>query len=202
MKKILILFAHPAFPRSKINAALRGAVDDLPDVVFHDLYANYPDFLIDVRHEQQLCANHDIIIFQHPLYWYSAPAILKEWTDLVLQYGWAYGGQGNALAGKLFFQALTAGGDSDAYQHHGSNKFTMAEITSPFQAMANLCRMKWLPPFAVLGIHSGLAEEKIHYHAAEYRRTIIALRDECLDIEKAISCEYLNSNLDLIISRS
>ena len=34
----------------------------------HDLYATYPDFFIDIHHEQQLLREHDVIIFQHPLY--------------------------------------------------------------------------------------------------------------------------------------
>ena len=51
MKKILILFGRPAFKRSAINAALREAVETLEGITFHDLYASYPDFLIDVSHE-------------------------------------------------------------------------------------------------------------------------------------------------------
>jgi glutathione-regulated potassium-efflux system ancillary protein KefG len=77
MNKILILFGHPAFKRSTINAALRKAVENLEGITFHDLYGSYPDFLIDVTHEQKLCASHDIIVFQHPFYWYSTPAIIS-----------------------------------------------------------------------------------------------------------------------------
>ena len=83
MNKILILFGHPAFKRSTINAALRKAVENLEGITFHDLYASYPDFLIDVTLEQKLCERHDIIVFQHPFYWYSTPAIIKEWFDLL-----------------------------------------------------------------------------------------------------------------------
>jgi glutathione-regulated potassium-efflux system ancillary protein KefG len=115
MNKILILFAHPAFKRSKINAALREAVENLEGITFHDLYASYPDFFIDVGLEQDLCEAHDTIVFQHPLYWYSTPAIIKEWMDLVVEHGWACGSTGNALSGKIFFQALTAGGDVSTY---------------------------------------------------------------------------------------
>ena len=199
MKKILIIFAHPAIARSRINAAMRGAVEDLHGVAFHDLYAAYPDFLIDVGHEQKLCLAHDVIIFQHPLYWYSTPAILKEWLDLVLQYGWAYGVNGKALEGKYFLQALTAGGDSDSYRKHGLNTFTIGELTAPYRATANTCRMEWLPPFTVLGMHRGMSEAKIGSHAAAYRRVVTALRDDTLDIQKAKQHEYLNSNLDLTI---
>ena len=109
MNKILILFGHPAVKRSTINAALRKAVENLEGITFHDLYASYPDFLIDVVHEQKLCESHDIIIFQHPFYWYSTPAIIKEWFDLVLEHTWAYGETGTALAGKITFQARLQG---------------------------------------------------------------------------------------------
>lgn len=197
MKKILIIFAHPALQRSRINAAMRGAVEDLEGVTFHDLYATYPDFLIEVGHEQKLCQAHDVIVFQHPFYWYSAPAIMKEWLDLVLQYGWAYGVKGRALEGKFFLQALTAGGDNDSYRQQGLNMYTIAELTTPYRATANLCRMEWLPPFTVLGMHRGMSEAKIRRHADEYRRVITALRDETLDIQQVKNSQYLNGSLDL-----
>ena len=141
MNNILILFGHPAFKRSTINAALREAVEMLEGVTFHDLYASYPDFLIDVSDEQQLCESHDIIIFQHPFYWYSTPAIVKEWFDLVLEHAWAYGSTGYALKGKITFQALTAGGSQESYCEDGLNLFTIRELTTPFRATANLCGM-------------------------------------------------------------
>jgi len=199
MNKILILFAHPAFRRSRINAVLRGGVEDLEGVTFHDLYAAYPDFLIDVPHEQSLCEAHDVIVLQHPFYWYSTPAIIKEWFDLVLEHEWAYGSSGKALAGKITFQALTAGGDTSDYRPGGLNLFTIKEFTTPYRATANLCRMEWLPPFGVLGIHKGLPEEDRLRHAAEYRRTLIALRDNHLDIHRARECELLNQDLDAIV---
>lgn len=194
MKKILINFAHPAISRSLINSAMRDAVADLESVTFHDLYASYPDFLIDVASEQQLCESHDIIIFQHPFYWYSTPAIMKEWMDLVLEHGWAYGKRGRALEGKILFQALTAGGDTAAYRRDGANTYTIQELTTPFRATANLCRMEWLPPFAVLGIHRGLPKEIILAHARRYRETVIALRDGTIDIAAAKQHPYLDIN--------
>jgi glutathione-regulated potassium-efflux system ancillary protein KefG len=201
MNKVLINFAHPAIGRSKINRALRLAVTDVNNVTVNDLYANYPDFLIDVKKEQRLCEDHDILIFQHPFYWYSTPAIIKEWLDLVLEHGWAYGRQGKALQGKLLFQALTAGGDDWTYRKKGFNEFTISELTSPFRATAKLCNMDWLPPFTVLGIHRGLPDEQINGYAEEYRRAIIALRDGTLNIDKARKSRYLNSDLNTLIER-
>ena len=201
MKKILINFAHPARARSKINNALRSAVEDLEDVTFNDLYANYPDFLIDVKREQRLCENHDVIIFQHPFYWYSTPSIMKEWLDLVPEHGWAYGLQAKALKGKLFLQAITAGGDDSTYQKDGYNEFTIGELTSPYRATAKLCKMEWLPPFVVLGVHRGLPDEKVQAHAEDYRRTVIALRDGTLDTHQARQGQYINSDLNSTIRR-
>ncbi len=200
MNKILILFGHPAFKRSTINAALREAVEPLDGVTFHDLYACYPDFLIDVSYEQKLCESHDIIVFQHPFYWYATPAIIKEWFDLVLQHAWAYGSTGTALKGKITFQALTAGGGEASYCTDGLNMFTIRELTTPFRSTANLCGMDWLPPFAVLGIHQGLPEDERMRYAEQYRRTIVALRDNRIDLDQARTSELLNQDLNAIIS--
>ncbi|MDG6243755.1 MAG: NAD(P)H-dependent oxidoreductase [Methanolobus sp.] len=84
MNRILINFAHPARTRSKINSALLAAVEDIENVTINDLYANYPDFRIDVKREQSLCEDHNVIIYQQPLYWYSPSSIIKEWLDLNL----------------------------------------------------------------------------------------------------------------------
>ena len=199
MRKVLINFAHPARSRSKINSALCTAVEGLEAVTINDLYAAYPDFLIDVKREQMLCETHDVIVFQHPFYWYSTPAIMKEWLDLVLEHGWAYGTHGNALKGKLFLQAISAGGDDSTYQKDGYNEFTLAELTSPYRATAKLCKMDWLPPFAVLGIHRGLPEEQVAAYAEDYRRAITALRDDRFEIEDVRQQNYLNSILNTTI---
>lgn len=201
MKKILINFAHPARARSKMNNALRTAVENLEGVTVNDLYAAYPDFLIDVKREQQLCQDHDVLIFQHPFYWYSTPAIMKEWLDLVLEHGWAYGSKGNALRGKLFLQAITAGGDDNTYQGEGFNAFTITELISPYRATAKLCKMTWLPPFTVLGIHRGVPEGQVSMYAEDYRRVIISLRDGTMDIDQAGQHRYLNSDLNATIRR-
>ena len=98
--EILILFAHPALQNSRVQIKAAEAVKSLEGVTFHDLYEEYPDLGIDHKREQALLLRHDIYIFHHPFYWYSTPAILKEWQDLVLTHGWAYGRKGTALRGR------------------------------------------------------------------------------------------------------
>ena len=52
--RILVLYAHPAPHRSRINSRLAEAARALEGVLVHDLYETYPDFFIDVRREQAL----------------------------------------------------------------------------------------------------------------------------------------------------
>lgn len=197
-QRVLILFAHPALQKSRVNRALVRGVRDLPGVTFHDLYEEYPEFDIDVGREQGLLVEHDVIVFQHPLFWYSTPAILKEWQDLVLEHGWAYGHAGNALQGKKLLSAITTGGREVAYRREGHNRFTIRELLAPFEQTARLCGMEYLPPFVVHGTHRMTAEE-IARNADDWRRTVVALRDGRLDLEAARSQPRLNSDLDAII---
>ncbi len=173
--RILILFAHPALRRSRVNRRLAEAVRDLHGVTFHDLYETYPDFTIDVDDEQALLLEHDVLVFQHPFYWYSAPAIVKEWLDLVLEHGFAYGHHGRALQGKAWMHAITTGGREAHYRGGGMNQFTIEEFLRPFEATANLCHMHWLPPFILHATHTADAAG-IEAACAAFRERIQQLR--------------------------
>lgn len=70
---------------------------------------------IDVERKQNLLLEHDRIVFQFPFFWYSTPAILKEWQDKVLEYGWAYGADGKKLHGKECLVVTSTGGPAGAY---------------------------------------------------------------------------------------
>jgi glutathione-regulated potassium-efflux system ancillary protein KefG len=164
-----------------------------------DLYAEYPDFEIDVDGEQARLLEHDAIVFMHPLYWYSTPAILKEWQDLVLEHGFAYGTGGTALFGKIFFNALTAGGPEAAYCAEGFNHFTIRELLYPLEQTALLCGMVYLPPFALFGARMAVDEGRLDVHVADWIRVLEALRDDRLDMEKARDLPKLNGNLDAIL---
>src|ERR1700755_676000 len=121
MARVLIQFAHPLLSKSLIQRTLLDYCRDLEGVTFNDLYEYYPDLYIDVKREQDLLMNHDILVLQHPFYWYSSPAIIKQWLDLVLEYDWAYGNNGNALKGKKMFNAISCGGGKQTYGPGGYN---------------------------------------------------------------------------------
>jgi len=200
MRRILVLFAHPSLDRSEVNRPLAVATSGVEGVTLVDLYAAYPDFQIDIDREQERLIAHDVIVFMHPLYWYSTPAILKEWQDLVLEYGFAYGSKGTALHDKLFFNALTAGGGEAAYCAEGYNHFTIRELLHPLEQTAAMCGMHYLPPFTLFGARTAVEEGRVEAHVADWVRVLEALRDERLDIEAARNLPRLNADLGAIIS--
>lgn len=193
--KTLILFAHPRLERSKFNKALIAKVPAHQDLTFIDLYEAYPDFNIDIETEKQRLLDHDLVIWQHPIYWYSCPPLLKQWIDMVLEFGWAYGPGGNALQGKKIFNCVTTGGASEAYQHEGRNRFTLREFLAPFDQTAYLCKMKYLPPFAIMGTHR-LNAEQSRAAVDQYERMLHALLNNEIDLDAATGLELMNKALE------
>ncbi len=197
VKRILVLFAHPAFQKSRINTRLGGGLPDVEGVTVHDLYEAYPELDIDVAHEQALVEQHDAIVFHHPLFWYSTPAILKEWQDLVLEHGWAYGSQGNALRDKVFFNIITAGGGESAYTPDGYNGHTLRQLLAPIEQTSKLCKMVFLPPFVVYGTHS-IQMDQVEDHRRLLHQLLMDLRDERVDLDDARRLDYLNDYRALV----
>lgn len=195
MKKILIVFAHPAIQKSKIHRRLTDSVKNLNGITVNNLYEKYPDFYFDIIAEQQLLIEHDIILWQHPFYWYSSPAILKEWFDLVLQHGFAYGLKGRSLEGKQVLTVISTGGNKEVYSKEGRNQFTINEFLVPFKQSANLCNMEYLPPYVIYNSHT-LTSADIDIHVMKYKKLLIHLRDEQLDSSQIKSVEYFNDLLD------
>jgi len=191
MNKILILFAHPRFEKSKTNRALLKNIEQVAGVTLHDLYEQYPDFNIEIESEKELLLAHRIIIWHHPLYMYSAPPMLKQWIDLVLEHGWAHGRGGDNLKDKIIFNTLTAGGTREAYAAKQYNNFTIREFLLPFEQAATLCKMIYLPPFVVHGTHL-LKAQDLESYARLYRTLLERLVAGELDIESMKKFPYLN----------
>ena len=87
MKTTIFIF-HPNLENgSRINASLAKTASTAGFEV-RDVYQLYPDFKIDVAAEQAALEAADRIVLQFPIYWYQTPALLKQWFDAVLEYGW------------------------------------------------------------------------------------------------------------------
>jgi glutathione-regulated potassium-efflux system ancillary protein KefG len=196
MAKILLLFAHPALEKSRVHAAMLEHIQKTGDFTINDLYQQYPYFDIDVTREQQLLLTHDIFVFQHPFYWYSVPAIIKQWQDLVLEHGWAYGRKGHMLEGKKIFHALTTGGRADSYRKDGYSAYSIQDFLRPFERTAKLCRMEYWPPYVVHGTHR-MNENDIDLQAAHYASLLSGLRDDKIKIPEPGIISYLNELLPI-----
>jgi glutathione-regulated potassium-efflux system ancillary protein KefF len=150
---IYVIFAHPYPSQSRANRALLDAASSLPGVELCSLYDRYPDFDIDVETEQAALARADLVVWMHPVFWYSVPALLKYWFDKVLSYGWAYGEGGNALRGKACLWVATTGGSSEAYSPAGVHRRAFGDFARPIEETAVFCGMNWQPPFILHGAH-------------------------------------------------
>ncbi len=174
--RILLLLAHPRFQESRANRALLGAAASMSGLTVNDLYERYPTFFVDVEAEQALLLAHDIIVFQFPFYWYSCPPLLKQWMDLVLEHGFAFGRSGDRLRNKRLLVAVTAGGPEATYTPTGLHGRSLPELLLPLERSAALCGMTWLEPFVVYGTNR-IDDVTLAETAARYGQRLLALRE-------------------------
>lgn len=174
MNKHLLVLAHPNINESNINRFLLESNCDNQQVTVHDLYRLYPHFNINIENERQRIREAQHIIFQFPMYWYSCPALLKEWLDRVMVRGFAYAEGERVLAGKKLQIILTSAGGHRDYAHDGFHKCTYQELLKPFQTFANLCEMEFLPPLCIGDVYA-LTEEALTQAASDYKQTIAML---------------------------
>jgi len=193
--KILILFAHPLFEKSNVNDVLVKHIPGSENITFHDLYQEYPEFDIDLQREQELLYNHDIIIWHHPMYWYSCPPLLKQWIDIVLEHGWAYGKDGFALKGKMLLQVITTGGAKENYCATGRDRFTIPQLLEPFNQTAKVCNMIYMPPFVVHGTHA-MDQEGYEKNGEFYGTLLRYLENNDIAVAELAQYHYLNDWLN------
>lgn len=175
----LVVYAHPAVSRSRVNRTMLQAIHDLPAIRIHDLYAHYPDFDVDVAGEQAALAEVNQLVLQYPIHWYAAPALLKQWLDGVLTEGWAYGRGQQALRGKRCLVAVSTGGLQASYHETGRNGFPFDIFLRPMEQTARLCGMVWQPPLVLHGADR-CSDTELATHAARYRAllSVPSLRQE------------------------
>jgi len=150
---ILLLYAHPYPHRSRACAALLSAIEDLPEVTVRSLYELYPDFDVDPEAEQAALLGADAVVWMHPLYWYTAPALMKQWFERVLVRGFAYGDEGSRVAGKPVLWVATTGGNEEAFSPQGRHRHGFAEFEPVMAQTARYCGFAWQEPFILYGAH-------------------------------------------------
>ena len=200
MAHVLVLSAHPRTDQSVLNRAMLAAARAIERVELVDIYAEYPDFDIDIDREQQRLLEADILVLQHPVYWYSCPALLKEWLDLVFEHGFAYGSEGSALAGKTVIQVATCSTAREAFTKKGKYQNELRTLFSPFEQTTKFCGMVYLAPYGIFSAEDAADEKRLDGIIADYHRVLTALVEGTLDIEKAISAPLLNDVLGQVIN--
>ncbi len=166
--EVLVIAAHPQIEHSRINRRLmRAAAGSAATVEVRDLYALYPDYLIDTEAEQALLESARLVVWQHPIHWYSMPPLMKLWVDEVLAFGWAYGPGGNALRGKDLWLVATTGGPEESYHPDSYNRYVFDAFLPPYEQTAALCGMRFLPPLLLHGAHRA-SETEVAAHVGVY----------------------------------
>ncbi|SMC87687.1 NAD(P)H-dependent oxidoreductase [Pedobacter africanus] len=161
--KTLVIVIHPDIKNSAINKRWIEELKKHPEKFdVHQLHEVYPDEKIDVQAEQRLLEKYDKIIFQFPFYWFNCPPLFKKWLDQVLTYGWAYGSKsGYKLLGKKIALAMSVGIDEHEYHSSGKYKYTMAELTAPFELTFEYVKADYRSFFSYYGIELNTSKDWI-----------------------------------------
>ena len=185
MADLIVYYAHPGHKHSHVNQFMARAAAAVEGITYVDLYRDYPRFDIDVDIEQHRLLEHDVILFQFPFFWYSTPSMLKEWQDLVLEHGFAYGADGDQLERKRLQLAITAAGPEESYTPGGYQHHPIREFLTPLEQTARLCKMHFSAPYVLYASLRAPAAGLVEPHVDGYRRLLEAIRDDRYDFEAA-----------------
>lgn len=191
MPEIVVLVAHPQQQHSRVNRALmQAAARAAPQRVdVRDLYALYPDYLIDADAEQGQLREARLVVWQHPIHWYGMPPLMKLWLDEVFTFGWAYGPGGSALQGKDLWLVASTGGPAESYRPDGYNRYFFDAFLPPYEQTAALAGMRFLPPLLVHGAHR-LGDDELDAQVRTYGERLDRYPDwpEIADLEPCAPC--------------
>lgn len=194
MARLLVYYAHPGHRHSRVNKEMAERARAYTQITFCDLYEQYPRYNIDIDDEQKKLLEHDVIMFQHPLFWYSVPSLIKEWIDLVLEHGFAFGQGGNQLTDKIMMNVTSAAGPEQAYTSDGYQHYPLRTFLTPIEQTARLCHMKYSAPYV---LYSSLDMEdpaRITKHVDGYLNLLRAICEDRFDFTNAINENILVAN--------
>jgi glutathione-regulated potassium-efflux system ancillary protein KefF len=178
MKRVTMIFGHPFFDQSIANKEILSYIQrERGEYNVRNLTELYPDFKIDVEMEQQALMQSDVIVFQFPLFWYSVPAIIKQWMDMVLAHGFAFGTGGDKLNGKHLILSFTVGGKKESYNPLGYNHYRIEEFLRMFKQTAYLSGMHYEYPIYEHGMRTiggGVDVEAVRQRAIRQAARLIA----------------------------
>lgn len=194
MAEILVIAAHPQLTHSRVTRALLRACEAVAAaqpgrLAVRELYALYPDYFIDTAAEQAALAEAALVVWLHPVHWYSMPPLMKLWLDEAYAFGWAYGPGGEALRGKDLWLACSTGGPEASYRPDGYNRYFFDAFLYPHEQTAALVGMRWLPPLVLHGAHR-LDEAALQAHVRVFAERLASWPawPEIAEMEPAPDC--------------
>lgn len=144
MKHILVISGHTNLKESVANKTILETLEKkLPEAEIVKLDELYPDFRIDVKAEQERLLRADIIVFQFPVFWYSAPSILQRWMEETFQHGFSHGSKGDKLKGKKLVLSFTTGAPEAMYSRDGAMGYDIEDFLPCFKATCRLTQMDY-----------------------------------------------------------
>ncbi|WKN29053.1 NAD(P)H-dependent oxidoreductase [Apilactobacillus kunkeei] len=215
--KTLVLVSHPEYDNSMTEAFLKQCQSDIENVDWVVLDKIQNKFSFDKEQEQNRLTQYDRILFQFPMYWYSAPALMKKYEDDVFTKNFIAFEQEGKLKDKEMGIITTLGDPIKDYQVGGREGFSISELLKPYQAIAQRGKMKFLKPFVISQFAYMTAVQKqkllIDYRSyltndnfdsftsmqKWYIEQLCALKESLDDNKKAqmdILIDYLQSNYD------
>jgi len=130
LKKTLAIFAHPYFEYSTTNVELIKAYESSEQLIFKDLYEEYPDFHIATFRERKRIWDYQRLVFHFPLIWFGLPPLLRLWIDEVFDMSWK-AESNHPLMNKDAIIIVTIGAAEENYQKDGLYKTTIEELMKP-----------------------------------------------------------------------
>lgn len=181
MAKVIVISGHPHLERSIMNKTileeLKKAAEGGASIAIDDI-AEKGCCHLDVAAEQALLKEADTIVFQFPVYWFNAPAMLKHWYEEVFTPGFAHGEGASGLKGKKLIISATAGAPDGAYSTAGMGH-TLDEFFDNFYVMAAMTGMEMAKPILtygamfIPGVSTEADKEKLVSLAKEHAKKLL-----------------------------
>lgn len=171
--KTLVIYSHSYQADSLANKAIIAELEKENDFTIRNIEALYPDGNIDVALEQQYLLDADVVVFQHPLFWFNIPSGLKRYMDDVWARGFSHGTGGDKLKGKKFIESFTTGAPEEYYPEAACN-----DVTASVRISAGFTQMEYCGYVATFGCNPVVnpnVEAEAKAHAARLVEKVRAL---------------------------
>ncbi|MGX4763968.1 NAD(P)H-dependent oxidoreductase [Holzapfeliella sp. JNUCC 72] len=202
--KVHIFVSHPDVNNSvtqqffKSTLALADA--EVEVTVLDEQIMQNQQFNRKQHQENILAADH--VIFQFPLYWYSAPYSLKKWQDDIFTNRFINElTKLNQLKRKSLSLVINTGQPQKDFQPGQKSQFSLNEILRPYQVFANELGFNYLTPFIVYQF--AYLNEQQHYQLlVDYLIHVELIKPSFVDkgqflLNKIRQNSNLNDNIQL-----